>query len=81
MDEYYDENEELDDSAVTVISVLSLVSQWFIRFGIFVAIVLVVYFLLCGKFLTLLLYVLGLIAAYFFGYFFMFLLDKFVGDD
>ena len=64
-----------DDS---IISILSLVSTWFIRLGMVFAVIVLLYFFINGKLLSAFLYILGLIIAYFFGYIFMYFLDKFV---
>ncbi len=76
-EDYYDEDE--DDGAF--IGVLASISKWFIRIGIVIAIVLFIYYIMVGKVSSALLFVLGLIVAYFFGYGFMFLLDKLVDSN
>lgn len=59
---------------------LSFFSTWFRRIGIAIAVVLIAVFISQGKMKTLLLYILGLVASFFFGYFFMFLLNKFTEE-
>jgi hypothetical protein len=82
-DEEYEEYEDLDDGIKTIdyIAVLSLISKWFIRIGIFIAAVLILIFLFTFKIKTLLYYVMGLVLAFFFGYFFMFCLDKLISRN
>ena len=82
MEKYDDEflEEEVDEnesSEFNMISFLSVASVWFIRFGMVVAVILLIYFIVVGKIATAFLYILGLVVAYFFGYGFMFFLDKF----
>ena len=86
MEKYDDEflEEEVDEnesSEFNMISFLSVASVWFIRFGMVVAVILLVYFIVVGKIVTALLYILGLVVAYFFGYGFMFCLDKFIESN
>ena len=84
---YYDEDltdEEIDkeyEEEDTIVSLLSVASIWFIRFGLVVGVILFLYFIFTGKIFTAILYVIGLIIAYFFGYFFMFFLDKFTDNN
>ena len=78
LEEEVDENESSD---FNMISFLSVASIWFIRFGMVVAVILLVYFIVVGKIVTALLYILGLVVAYFFGYGFMFFLDKFIENN
>lgn len=87
MKEYdiYDDYEELEDidnmeEESVLIRILSFLSTWFIRIGIIIAIILFIYYLVTGKVTTAFLFVLGLVVAFFFGYFFMFLLDKLVSS-
>lgn len=86
MEKYDDEflEEEVDEnesSEFNMISFLSVASVWFIRFGMVVAVILLVYFIVVGKIATAFLYILGLVVAYFFGYGFMFFLDKFIESN
>ena len=86
MEKYDDEflEEEVDEnesSEFNMISFLSVASVWFIRFGMVVAVILLVYFIVVGKIATAFLYILGLVVAYFFGYGFMFFLDKFIENN
>ena len=74
-EEYYE-----DEDSSNILSILSLISTWFIRFGLTSGVILLIYFLFSGQLKTAFLYVIGLVVAYFFGYFFMFCLDHFVGD-
>lgn len=70
-EEYYDEEE------VSLIPVLSTLSKWFIRIGIVIGIILLLYFIVKTDFMSAFLFVIGMIGAYFFGYLFMLCLDKF----
>ena len=63
------------------ISILSIVSTWFIRIGIAIAIILIAFFVVKGQISNLLLYIVCLIASFFFGYFFMFILVKYGNND
>ena len=78
LEEELDENE---NSEFNMISLLSIASVWFIRFGMVVAVILLIYFIVVGKIGTAFLYILGLVVAYFFGYGFMFCLDKFIESN
>lgn len=73
-----DEDEELEEQEDTTswIPVLSIISKWFIRLGIVIGIILLIYYIVVGKVFSAFIFVIGLIVAYFFGYFFMFCLDK-----
>ena len=79
LDEYEDYEEEENDSLF--IATLATISKWFIRIGIVIAIILFIYYIVTGKVTSGLLFLLGLIVAYFFGYGFMFLLDRLVSDN
>lgn len=70
-----------DNEKIDVISILSTVSNWFIKLGIVIAVILVVYYTFTGGILDALLYILGLVISFFFGYFFMFLLDKCMDEE
>ena len=76
--EVYDQDYE-DDSAF--IGALAFISKWFIRIGMVIAVILFIYYIINGKLSTGLLFILGLVVAYFIGYGFMFLLDKIVDSD
>ena len=71
----YDE-EEYEEEGYSLISILGTISKWFIRIGIVLAIVVALYYLIKLQIVNLLLFIIGLIVSYFFGYFFMFCLDK-----
>ena len=64
-----------------VIAVLAFISTWFIRIGMVLAVIVLLYYLFTAKFLTAFLFIIGLVVAYFFGYFLMFLLDNFISID
>ena len=70
--EYEEEIEERND----MIPLLNLIVTWFIRIGLVFAGIAFFYYVAMGEFFTAFLYIIGLILAYFFGYFFMFCLDK-----
>ena len=80
-DNYYYEDELDEEDKSVIIATISLVSTWFIRFGIVVTGILVLYFLFSAKFSTLLIYLISLVLAFFFGYAFMYLLEKFTEDN
>lgn len=68
--------EEFDSkSEVNLIVILEILSRWFIRLGIILAICLLIMFFITGKVMTAFLYVFGLIVAFSFGYVFMFCID------
>ena len=56
------------------LAIFLVVFKWL---GIAIAVVLVAFFITQGQLKTLLLYIIGLVAAFFFGYFFMYVLNKF----
>lgn len=70
------DEEEVEESNESIIPLLSIISKWFIRIGIVIGVILLVYFITIGKFMSAFLFLLGLIVSYFFGYFFMFCLDR-----
>lgn len=75
-DEEYEEYDEEED--VSILPILAVVSKWFIRIGIVVGIILLLYFIVKTDFMAAFLFVIGMIVAYFFGYLFMFCLDRFI---
>ena len=72
----YEEYEEEKENKTNLIPILDLISTWFIRIGLVLATITLIYYVATGKFLSFLLYILGLVCAYFFGYFFMLILDR-----
>ncbi|MBR1718687.1 MAG: hypothetical protein IJ715_05405 [Bacilli bacterium] len=74
---YYsrDDQYEVSESTYDAFSLLASVSTWVIRIILVIAAILFLYFIFMGNIVTALLYALGLILAYFFGYFFVYLLD------
>ena len=80
-DEYYDYDDSVEEENNPVIDVLALVSKVFIYIGIGIAVILLLYFLITLKIAKAFLYIIGLVIAYFFGYFFMFFLDKFISNN
>lgn len=71
IDDYEEEEKE-----VSIIDILATISKWFIRLGIVFAVIVGIYYLVKLQIVNLLLFIIGLIVSYFFGYFFMFCLDK-----
>ena len=82
-DEYEEdyEDEEEEKGGNTTIWFLDLVSTWFIRIGIVLAAIALIYFVVTGQFFSAFMYIIGLVVAYYFGYFFMFCLDRFLSAD
>ena len=82
-DEEYEDYDEYDEENSSILPILSTISKWFIRIGIVVGIILLLYFIVKTDFMSAFLFVIGMIVSYFFGYLFMFCLDKFttVNDD
>ena len=77
----YQDIDEYDDIKNTkenynLVSLFSIISTWFIRIGIVIGAMLLVYFIVVGKIFSAFIFIIGLIIAYFFGHFFMFCLDK-----
>ena len=68
--------EEYEDNKSTTLSILGNIAKWFIRLGIVFAVIVGIYYLVKLQIVNLLLFIVGLIISYFFGYFFMFCLDK-----
>ncbi len=81
--EVYKELDEVDDDyeAARFNSILSLISKWFSILGVVIAIILIAYFIVMGQFQNLILYILGLIVSFFFGWFFMYFLVKFTENN
>ena len=87
-DDDYDDNSEdeeetnpyytYDDNSIyKFLSIFIIVFKWI---GVAIAIILISYFITQGNMKSLLMYILGLVIAFFFGYFFMFILNKFTED-
>ena len=72
----YDEEEIEEEKEFSIIDILATISKWFIRLGIVFAVIVGIYYLVKLQIVNLLLFIIGLIISYFFGYFFMFCLDK-----
>ena len=66
-----------DNSIYKFLSIFIVVFKWI---GVAIAIILISYFITQGNIKSLLMYILGLVIAFFFGYFFMFILNKFTED-
>ena len=74
------DDEEYEEKGFSLISILGTIAKWFIRIGIVLAIIVGLYYLIKWQIVNLLLFMVGLIIAYFFGYFFMFCLDKLISN-
>lgn len=73
IDDYDDYEEEKDSSIITL---LGTIAKWFIRIGIVCAVIVGIYYLIKLQITSLLLFIVGLVISYFFGYFIMFCIDK-----
>ena len=73
-DLYDDYEEEKEESSIYPL--LETIAKWFIRIGIVCAVIVVIYYLVKLQITSLLLFIVGLVIAYFFGYFVMFCIDK-----
>lgn len=71
-----DDEEYEEENRITIFSILGTVAKWFIRIGILFAVIVSFYYLIKLQIVNLLLFIVGLIVSYFFGYFLMFCLDK-----
>ena len=74
IDDYEDDYEEEKDSSI--IPILGTIVKWFIRLGIVFAVIVALYYLIKLQITSFLLFIVGLVIAYFFGYFVMFCIDK-----
>ena len=74
IDDYEEEYEEEKDSSI--IPLLGTIAKWFIRIGVVCSIIVLIYYLITLQITNLLLFIVGLIISYFFGYFVMFCIDK-----
>ena len=81
--EVYKELDKVDDDyeAAKVNGILSFISNLFSIIGVIIAIILIAYFITTGQFQNLILYILGLIVAFFFGWFFMYFLVLFTENN
>ena len=79
-DEYFDDdhNSSSVDEGFDMIHFLDIFSTWFIRIGLAIGVILLIYYIVVGNIFSALLFILGMVVAYAFGYFFMFCLDKFM---
>lgn len=71
IDDYEEEKKEF-----SIIPILGTLAKWFIRIGIVLAVIVALYYLIKLQIFNLLLFIMVLIIAYFFGYFVMFCIDK-----
>lgn len=72
----YEEYEDEEEKDFSIIPILGVIAKWFIRIGIVCAIISAIYYLVTLKIVNLLLFAIGLIISYFFGYFVMFCIYK-----
>jgi len=77
-EDYDDEEEEITNDSMILL--LDFIATWFIRIGVVLAVIALIYYIAVGKIFTAFMYIIGLVVAYFFGYFFMFCLDKFLSE-
>ena len=77
-DDYEYEEEEEENTNNTIIPLLDIISTWFIRIGIVLAIIALFYYIVTAQLFAAFMYIIGLVVAYFFGYFFMYCLDVFL---
>ena len=73
---YQDIDDEEYEDGVEESSLLSTFATWFIRIGIVCAVIVAIYYLVKVQIVNLLVFMICLLVAYFFGYFFMFCVDK-----
>ena len=66
-----------DNGIYKFLSMFLVIFKWI---GVAIAIILIAYFITQGNIKSLLMYIIGLVFAFFFGYFFMFILNKFTED-
>ena len=66
-----------DNGIYKFLSMFLVIFKWI---GVAIAIILIAYFITQGNMKSLLMYIIGLVFAFFFGYFFMFILNKFTED-
>lgn len=71
----------LSETVSTIIDTISSFSNMFGIFGIIIAIVLILIFIVTLQFKSLALYLITLIGSFFFGYGFMYLLDRFTSNN
>ena len=81
--EVYKELDEVDDEYefARFNGILSIISKGFSILGIIIAIILITYFIVTGQFQNLIIYILGLVVAFFFGWFFMYFLVMFTENN
>lgn len=72
----YDDEEYEEEKESSIIPILATISKWFIRIGMVLAVIVGIYYLCNLQIFNLFLFIIGLVVSYFFGYFFMFCLDK-----
>lgn len=80
-EDFGDYDQSSNEFDLDLISILATISTWFIRIGMAIGVILFIYFIVTGKIITALLYIIGLVVAFFFGYGFMFCLDHFVENE
>lgn len=70
------EKEEERGYTIGIYPALASFSTWFIRIGLIIGAILLIYFIVVGKVLSAFAFIVGMIVAYFFGFLVMFCLDK-----
>lgn len=73
-DEIYDEYEV--KSKINLFPILSILSIWFMRVGVLLAIGLLIMFFVTGKIGSAFMFIIGLLVSFSVGYIFMFFLDQ-----
>lgn len=71
-----DDYEYEEEKNSSIIPILGTIAKWFIRIGIVFAVIVAIYYLVKWQIANLLLFIVGLVVFYFFGYFVMFCIDK-----
>lgn len=74
LDDDYEIEEEYKDNS-SLMRFLAIFSVWFRRIGVVIAVILIAVFITRGEMKNLLLYILGLVASFIFGYGFMYILN------
>ena len=77
-DEYnYEDDyiEEEENNSFDWFNLLKISSNWFIRIGLIVGLILLLYFVYKVEFFQAFVFIVGMILSFYFGYFFVFLLD------
>ncbi len=76
-DEYEEEEEVIEERSV-LLDYVGIIVKWYIRIGLAVGAILLLYYLFTLQLLSFLLFAISLVIAFFFGYFFMYFLDNYL---